>query len=639
MLPHSLSGLFESALTGVEGLVARAVADASGETLVWAGLIAVVVTVVVGGLGLWLAVRFVTRQAQLVTGLAKRVAKRSVEQMREMAEAEGDRFQVLTRLKRLKKFSYMKWVTHPIVFGCMAYSGYGVVQAVEEHTDLNAPVSWFFFVVFEGAAITIMMMISDRADQAQPYRGLLVGYWALMLLCAGIQTTHVDDPVGQVLFATTTIVAAGLFATRQAAVRKDQDERLKKAQGRWVNRKLELVRWLRPMESLRVQLEKASDAQMSTDEATRRVRERVAQRRQDRALNRVMWAVWRLRRAQQTHDAFSFGKTLLRWVEHNHLVLTQREIARARLSASPQALEDLLLRLEAMDLAPKLARMGSATDARLIAGSFGSFGSPVRFGSGLAPGGVGGSVPQFALPAARVRPEPEPERGVRVFMVEPSGSSDGSGARGSGFDSARSGAVRGSGEPGAQGELRGELVRDGSGGGSVRFDDDPEPIGVELGGVEPGFVPAGEPVRSGSGHGSGEFEPQGELQGEPVRSGSAPEAGVWRHADDGWTPPSTDEAWEGAWPRFPEELFPAPTPQRRTPPVPEKPSAPVRQYRSMEELQEELRQALAEGKVTRISTEAIYPVLRVGKPRAAQLRDWAKAEGLRPAAVEAEQAQ
>lgn len=612
MLPHSESGLpayildglnrpeDPTASAGVRETLAQALADVPGQHLLWAGLVAVLV-----GIGLVvLAVWFLTRQARRAVRLVRARIARLQQWRREQATADSEQLTIAGRIEQLRSQNWRGWIAKAHLGLGMLLSGWGIAEVAKVHGEMPFPSNLLAFLAFEGLAVAVMMRIEDRANRGVPYPGLMVVYWTAIAAATALQTTHVDNLVGKAIWAGFTLSAGVNYHSYVLSLRSDQEKRLLEAQGLWVQRRLALSRWVRPIESLQVVLERATDESMSAQEATRRVRERVAQRRQDRALNRVMWAVWRLRRAQQARRVWGL-RTFLDWVESNHLVLTQREIARARLSASPEALVDLLQRLEAMDLAPKLARMSSPTDARLIAGSFGA-----TFSQGV-PGGVGASMSgvgeQFALPPGRVRSQSEPEPGpVRVFVVE---------------------------QPA-------EPVRSASGAGPVQS-------GLE-GEVETGPVRAEpsqpDPVRS-------------EVETDPVRSEPVEEAGVWRYAEDGWTPPTAEEAWNAPWPELDEGLFGyEETPQKRILPLHTEPAEPVRPaarvdpvrsgprtgavqlHRTLEQLQEELRQALVDGRLTHISAEAIVRVLGVGKPRARKLRDWALEEGLSAVSQE-EQAQ
>lgn len=607
MLPHSESGLptyildglnrpDPTASAGVRETLAQALADVPGQHLLWAGLVAVLV-----GIGLVvLAAWFLTRQTRRAVRLVRARIARLQQWRSEQATADSEQLTIAGRIEQLRSQNWRGWIAKAHLGLGMLLSGWGIAEVAKVHGEMPFPSNLLAFLAFEGLAVAVMMRIEDRANRGVPYPGLMVVYWTAIAAATVLQTTHVDNPVGKVIWAGFTLSAGVNYHSYVLALRSDQEDRLLEAQGLWVQRRLALSRWVRPIESLQVVLERATDESMSAQEATRRVRERVAQRRQDKALDRVMWAVWRLRRAQQVRRVWGL-RTFLGWVESNHLVLTQREIARARLSASPEALVDLLQRLEAMDLAPKLAQMSSPTDARLIAGSFGA-----TFAQGV-PGGVGASMSgvgeQFALPPGRVRSQ-EPEPGpVRVFVVEqptdPVRSASGSGPVQSGLE----------GEP------------------------EPEPVRSEL---------ETDPVRSGP----SQPEPvRSEVETDPVRSEPVEEAGLWRYAEDGWTPPTADEAWDAPWPELDEHQE---TPQKRVLPLRTDPVDPVRsavrvdpvrsgpgvgsvqQYRTLEQLQEELRQALADGRIPHISAEAIVRELSVGKPRARKLRDWALEEGLSP---------
>lgn len=523
--------------------------------------------------------------------------------IKEQATADKDRLNILDRMDQLKSQNWRGWYAKAHLGLCLLVSGVGIALAAEQHASMVFPSNLLAFVAFEGLAVAVMLRIEDRAKRALPYRGLIVLYWVAIGVAAGVQTTHIANPVGQVIWAAFTVSGGLVYHLHMSSVRADKEERLRESEKRWLKRKMELVRWLRPLEAIQVVWEKAADADLSTDEATRRVRERAETRREDRLLDQVMWSVWRLRRAQQARKVWGFS-WFREWREHNHLVLTQVAIGRAGLHVAPERLESLLRRLEAMDLAPKLAGMRSRSDARLIWGTYAG-----GAGGGSAAGSVG-SIRQFALPSAESKVEPAASGSGRevqvVFVAEPSRS-------GAGFDSAQ-----------------------GSGAG---FDHQGSGAGVESVSSGAGFDSAGSKSGgAGAEFGSGpveigEFEVQGSGSADLGDEGTqAGEAGLWSHASDGWIPPTTDEAWsrEDEWPTLFDD---APTPQRRTLPLVVQPPAAtsddnVRRVRTMGELRQELRRAWEAREITAVSSEQIYKTLSISKKRAAELREWLLREEL-----------
>ncbi|MET9712584.1 hypothetical protein [Nocardiopsis alba] len=597
MVTHS-EGLMVQAdgIPGAQALksVAREyLAQIPAEAVFWVLLGAFVVGSIIGTVVTVKALKSVKRSIKTYTA-------RMAAAIKDQATADQDRLSILDRMEQLQSQNWRGWYAKAHLGLCLLVSGVGIALAAEEHADMPFPLNLLAFVAFEGLAVAVMMRIEDRAKRALPYRGLIVLYWVAIGVAAGVQTTHISNPVGQVIWSAFTISGGLVYHLHMASVRSDKEARLRESEKRWVKRRMELVRWLRPLEAIQVVWEKAADADLGTDEATRVVRERTAERRRGRALDRVMWSVWRLRRAEQAPRVWGFG-WVMDWVERNHLVLTQRAIAHASLHAEPARLEDLLRRLEAMDLAPRLSKIKSRSDARLIWGSYSS-------GSVQGPMGAAGSVgsmEQFALSAGsggRFESGSEAQgsgsgRGVQVVFV--AGSAD-SGST-DGFDSEEK-----------------------------RFEQQESNPVVEFDSGWAGFERQGSAAESGFESESSASDVKFEQQGSELDVEFESERGVWEHSTDGWIPPTVDQAWN----RHDQEewghLFdPAPTPQRRIlPPVVEaqdpapEPDDNVRRVRTMDELRDQVRQAWHAGELTKLSSEQIYRLLGISKRRAAELREW-----------------
>lgn len=580
--------------------------------------------------GIVLAVKTIKSVKRSVRTYARRISQ----DLKKRASGSKDERSLMDQVDRLRSQNWRGIYAKVHMGLCLLTSGVGIALAAQEHASMEFPANLVAFAAFEGLAVAIMMRIEDRAKQALPFRSLLVLYWGTIGVAAAVQTTHVEDEVGQVIWAAFTLSGGLVYHLHMATLRADKETELRQWEQRWLKRKMSVGRWLRPFEAIQVVWEKAADTEMSTDEATRRVRERTAGRRSDRALDRVMWSVWRLGRAQKARRVWGFG-WLVDWVESNHLVLTQQAIAQARLHAAPEKLEDLLRRLEAMDLAGQLSGIRSRSDARLIYGSF---------AGGSAAGSVG-RLEQFALPSSEPKGFEPADSGsaeqVRVvFVGESSGSGFGSGS-GEEFEPAGSGSVSGFGSGAPQGFESEGSVRDTFVGSTpVKGEFEPQSSTAPQ-----GFEPADS--GSGSGFGSPEgvgFEPVGSVQVEQFESvdeveSQGSEPGIWEHSTDGWTPPTVDQAWERAadddgWPTLFEVSA---VPARSLVPatlVDQVREDNVQRVRTMEELRQEVRQAWEQGHITLISSEQIYRTLKISKKRAAKLRDWFLREELRSALVE-----
>lgn len=499
------------------------------------------------------------------------------EQRREEAAADSDRLKILKRIDQLRSQDWRSRYAKLHLVLCLGTSGWGIALAAEQHASMSFPANLLAVAAFEGLAVAVMLRIEDHANRGLPHRSYTALYWVAIGTAAAVQTTHVSHPVGQVIWVGFTLSGGLHFALHMAGVRADQEERLREAEGRRRNRHIAPVRWLRFAETVRVFGELAADPELGVEEATVRVRTRAAERRRGRALNRVMWAVWRLRKVTAAAGTKPTGRRV-RQVERC-TARTQRAIAHAELHASTEDLASLLRRLEAMDLAPRLAGMRSRSDARLIFGSF-------------AHGGVGGApaagmvLGQFALEPGRgatVR-GPEAEAGpdpVRVVFVGSAGSES------AGSESTREDAVRRA-DSSAGGEASRVIDSEGE---SPRFEvaQQGESDRVEL----PLEEEASRVVDSGV----------GSVRGGPgpVRLGPTRGAGVEQGAG------ASEEGWAEAFEH-------ADTPQQRILPLVE-PEAEalrveatqaepnrgsVRRFLTAEELREELRKALREGRLSEV---------------------------------------
>lgn len=294
-----------------------------------------------------------------------RGTRRVLDQRRERLRLRARDDETERGLRRVKSQVTMDRLIAVQFLIAMGFSAYGMSQTAHETAGIPVPANWLLFVVFEGFALTLMVMINQRAGEGLPYPGLLSGYWVVIAVAAVFNATHGSGLVGSLVWAAITLMAGCSYALRMSAKRADQEKRLKQAAGRWASRRVALVRWLHPVERMQVALELASDEDLGADEATARVRQRSQQRAQRRALRRVVRCEWRLRRAQSAARLPGLGW----WADARERAWetrAQAAIGAAQLATSTATVARVLRELQMMDMAGRIARMdySSAVDAR-----------------------------------------------------------------------------------------------------------------------------------------------------------------------------------------------------------------------------------------------------------------------------------
>lgn len=277
------------------------------------------------------------------------------------ARATGDQDR-LRRIKELRQQITMDRLIAIQFVIAMSFSAYGMATVARVHADVPVPANWLLFAVFEGFALVIMTLINQRAEQGIPAMGLRAGYWAVIGLAAALNATHSDTWAGRVVYASITLLAGCSYELRMSAKRANRERELREAAGTWTNRRLALVRWLHPVERVRVALELARDETLSAEEATRIVREQAERARRERLLREVTRAEWRLRRAQLAHRPWGFG-WLVDLVERRREARAQEAIFRAGLADSPETVAEVLRTLQVMTLAPRFAGMDYSSTA------------------------------------------------------------------------------------------------------------------------------------------------------------------------------------------------------------------------------------------------------------------------------------
>lgn len=257
---------------------------------------------------------------------------------------------------------------------------FGAVVAIVIGLSAQTMVSWLReigmskfwatlgFVAFDGVATMLALTLWQRSRRGESTGMIRPALWTLVLIAAWLCSHKADGNfAAAVVYALFPIIAAvGLEYMLQES-RRDRTW-LQEQAGEKAKRRLALVRWMHPIERIQVQFELATDEEMGSAEATRRVRERAQERRQERVIRRVRTQVWKLRRDQ---DALARAGKLTRWVWARRVRSSeswaQQAIASAQMAQDTTMVTVILREMQMMTLADKFAGMdySSAREARV----------------------------------------------------------------------------------------------------------------------------------------------------------------------------------------------------------------------------------------------------------------------------------
>ncbi|MGH3123209.1 MAG: DUF2637 domain-containing protein, partial [Streptosporangiaceae bacterium] len=151
-------------------------------------------------------------------------------------------------------------------------SAQGLTGFARQNMGLAGPWPYLLFLALDGAAGVCAVLMTRRAARAESGLGPRLAVWGLVAASASFNASHAPHRAGAPeAFAMMPVVAAVLFEFTLRELRQ-------RAAGR-PDRKLDALRWLYPVERLRVQRLLAADGQLPAREATRRVRAEQAARR------------------------------------------------------------------------------------------------------------------------------------------------------------------------------------------------------------------------------------------------------------------------------------------------------------------------------------------------------------------------
>ena len=145
-------------------------------------------------------------------------------------------------------------------------SAQGLTGFARSNMGLRGAWPYLLFFALDGAAAVCAVLLARRAARAESGLAPRLAVWGLVAASSIFNWTHAPRrPAAPEAFGLMPVVAALLF---EFCLR---ETRLRTLANR-ADRRLNVLRWLHPVERFRVQLCMAGDEHMSAQEATRRVR-------------------------------------------------------------------------------------------------------------------------------------------------------------------------------------------------------------------------------------------------------------------------------------------------------------------------------------------------------------------------------
>ena len=151
-------------------------------------------------------------------------------------------------------------------------SAQGLVGFARSNMALRGPWPYLLFFALDGAAGVCAVLLVRRAARAEPGLAPRLAVWGLVASSSFFNWTHAPRrPAAAEAFGLMPVIAALLFEFCLREMRLRTANR--------ADRTLNVLRWMRPAERIRVQLCMAADQRVSAEEATSRVRADAAARR------------------------------------------------------------------------------------------------------------------------------------------------------------------------------------------------------------------------------------------------------------------------------------------------------------------------------------------------------------------------
>lgn len=379
-------------------VLAQAAVQALDSTPWWGWAVAAAAALLV----VWLLLRRTVRALAALPEAVRRAATGSADQRDQIAAWVRARFMTLA-------FGAVV----AIVIGLSAQTMVGWLREI----GMSKFWATLGFVAFDGVATMLALTLWQRSRRGESTGMIRPALWTLVLIAAWLCSHKAPEGenhfAASVVYALFPIVAALALEYLLQESRRDRAW-LKEQAGEKAKRRLALIRWLHPVERLLVQLEMATDEDMSAEEATARVRQRAETRRQERAIRGVRTAVWTLRR-----DLAAAGRAgrFTRWALERRARVSeeraQRAIAAAQMATSTMVVARVLRELQMMTLADRFAGMdySSVSEARVaMANLITEEQLALRLELEAAPAPVADRRPTTpADPDPTPDPDPEPE--------------------------------------------------------------------------------------------------------------------------------------------------------------------------------------------------------------------------------------
>jgi hypothetical protein len=151
-------------------------------------------------------------------------------------------------------------------------SAQGLTGFARENMGLRGPWPYLLFLALDGAAGVCAVLLTRRAARAESGVAPRLAVWGLVGASASFNWAHAPHRPGAAeAFGLMPVIGAILFEFTLRELRERSADR--------ADRRLAALRWVHPIERIRVQLRLAADDQVSAEEATRRVRVDQAARR------------------------------------------------------------------------------------------------------------------------------------------------------------------------------------------------------------------------------------------------------------------------------------------------------------------------------------------------------------------------
>lgn len=215
----------------------------------------------------WWALAAIAGACVLLVAFARII--RAVASLFRLLAADDEK--AVRRRARLRDAVAVTWM-YALLYGFWAIAAGlsmgGLTGFAYDNMGIGKPWNYLLFFALDGAAAFCMVLVTRRTARAASTLMPRLAVWGLVAASSWFNHTHAADlPGGKLAWALIPVIAGGLFELAQAETRNKVSRR---------DRRVTAVQWLHPVERVRVLLELASDAEISADEATVRVRDAAA---------------------------------------------------------------------------------------------------------------------------------------------------------------------------------------------------------------------------------------------------------------------------------------------------------------------------------------------------------------------------